>query len=279
MADAIVALHEERDGLFSREDLADYAGRFEEPLRGRFRGYEVLTNGPWTQGIVVPMALQILDGLPLEELGHNSPAYLHTVIQALELSMAGREAYVGDPDFVDVPVARLLDPGYAATRRAAMTERAFGALPAPGDAAPGRSGRALPVRPRAGGALAELARIRRDTSYLAVIDAAGNSVSMTPSDFPISPMVPGWGLTLGTRMTQFPARPQEPDRARARQASARDAPRPDAAARGATRDEPGNAGRRDADTGESAGAAEPPGLRHEPPAGDRGPSRPLPDLA
>lgn len=211
IAEAIVALHERHDGLMSREDLETYAGRWEEPLRGRFREYEVLTNGTWTQGIVVPMALQILDGLPIERLDHNSAAYIHTVVQALELAMADREAWVGDPDFVEVPIAELLDVDYAARQRDRMTERAFGALPPSGISSDGSGASgSRPLSPGRGGALARAPSFGRDTSYLAVIDAAGNSVSMTPSDFPQSPMVPGLGLTLGIRMTQFRLEPENP---------------------------------------------------------------------
>jgi gamma-glutamyltranspeptidase/glutathione hydrolase len=201
IADAIVALHEAEDGLITREDLAGYAGGWETPLRGRFRGYEVLTNGTWTQGIVVPLALQIVEPLPLESFGRDSPAYVHAVVQAIELAMADREAYVGDPAFVGVPAARLLSREHATRRRGAMTRRAFGRMPEPGALAGGaRRARQLP---RNGAAPSVAPRLGRDTSYLAVIDRAGNSVSLTPSDFPESPMVPGTGLTLGIRMTQF----------------------------------------------------------------------------
>ncbi len=209
IAEEIVALHEAEDGFMSADDLATYAGGWEEPLRGRFRDLEILTNGPWTQGIVVPMALQILDGIDLTALGHNSPEYVHTVVQALELAMADREAYVGDPQFVDVPLSTLLDPRFAARRRARMTDRAFGALPEPGavdgDARAAFRPTAAPPKRFAG-----RPRFGRDTSYLAVVDRNGNSVSMTPSDFPQSPMVPGTGLTLGIRMTQFRLDPASP---------------------------------------------------------------------
>jgi gamma-glutamyltranspeptidase/glutathione hydrolase len=199
IAEAIAALHEAEDGLITRQDLADYAGGWEAPLRGRFRGFEVLTNGTWTQGIAVLLALRILEPLDLAALGHNTPAYVHTVVQAIELAMADREAYVGDPAFVEVPVGALLSEPYAARRRAAMTPGAFGALPEPG-----QPGTDAPTawRPEAGRRPSSAA-LGRDTSYLAVIDREGNSVSLTPSDFPRSPMVPGTGLTLGVRMTQF----------------------------------------------------------------------------
>jgi len=211
IADAIVALHERHDGLMTREDLARYQGRWEEPLRARFADYEVLTNGTWTQGIVVPMALQILEGVPLLELGHNSAAYVHRVVQALELAMGDREAWVGDPDFVEVPIEALLDRDYAARQRQRMTARAFRALPASGiEMNVGGATGWRPPAPVRHGVLARAPRFGRDTSYLAVIDRAGNSVSMTPSDFPQSPMVPGLGLTLGIRMTQFRLDPDSP---------------------------------------------------------------------
>lgn len=209
IAEAIVALQESEDGFMSAADLAEYSGRWEEPVRGAFRGHEILTNGTWTQGIVVPMALQILEPLELSDLGHNSAAYVHTLVQALELAMADREAYVGDADFVDVPISTLLDPAFSARRREHMSQRAFGALPAPGQI-PGRGEAAWRPTPPDAARLARGPSFGRDTSYLAVIDRAGNSVSMTPSDFPQSPMVPGTGLTLGIRMTQFRLDPESP---------------------------------------------------------------------
>lgn len=209
IAEAIVALQESDDGLMSATDLADYHGRWEEPLRGHFRGHEILANGTWTQGIVVPMALQILEPLELVELGHNSAAYVHTLVQTLELAMADREAYVGDSDFVDVPTATLLDKTFATERRAMLSDRAFGQLPPPGRI-PGRPYPAWQPPPPDENLLARGPSFGRDTTYLAVVDSQGNSVSMTPSDFPQSPMVPGTGLTLGIRMTQFRLDPESP---------------------------------------------------------------------
>jgi gamma-glutamyltranspeptidase/glutathione hydrolase len=130
--------------------------------------------------------------------------------------MADREDYFGDPNFVDVPIKELLSKEYAAQRRAAMTPgEAFGEMPPSGD--PFGTGEmededlysmlaSLPrPRRRAGTILGGI-----DTSYLAVTDAQGNSISLTPSDFPLSPMVPGTGLCLGIRMTQFRLDPEHP---------------------------------------------------------------------
>ncbi|MCR9096634.1 MAG: gamma-glutamyltransferase [bacterium] len=207
IAEAIVALHEAHDGFMTAEDLAGYAGKWEAPLRARFGGYELLSNGTWTQGIALLMAAQILDGVAVDGLEHNSARYVHTLVQALELAMADREAYAGDPDFVDVPLGVLLSEAFAAKRRAEMGSRAFGALPPPGDVPGDAAWRpASPTRH----AFSAPPRFGRDTTYLAVVDGEGNSVSMTPSDFPVSPMVPDTGLVLGIRMTQFRLDPESP---------------------------------------------------------------------
>jgi len=176
VAEAIVKLHEEKGGLISKEDLAGYEGFWEEPLTGTFGEYTIHANRTWNQGAVLPMALQILEGVDLRSMGQKSPQYIHTLIQAIELAMADREAYFGDPNFVDVPVDGLLSKEFAVLRREGP--RGF-------------------------------ARVA-DTSYLAVTDARGNSISLTPSDFPVSPMVPGTGLCLGIRMTQFRLDPGHP---------------------------------------------------------------------
>jgi gamma-glutamyltranspeptidase/glutathione hydrolase len=221
IARAILQAHEDEDGLFTAADLAGYAGAWEEPLQGRFGPYTFYTNGTWSQGIVVLLALQILAGVDLAAMGHGSAEYVHTVAQAIELAQADRDAYAGDPRFVDVPLARLLSAEYASERRAAMTPRAFPALPAPGQAmaaprSPGEQGgphgQRGPDHDRTSGPRPALARaflFGKDTTHLAIIDRGGNAISMTPSDFPKSPMVPGTGMTLGNRMIQFRLDPDD----------------------------------------------------------------------
>jgi gamma-glutamyltranspeptidase/glutathione hydrolase len=214
IADAIVKLHEEKGGLFTREDLENYAGYWERPLTGTYGDYTIYVNRTWNQGAVLPMVLQTLEGIDLKAMGHNSPQYLHTVIQAVELAMADREQYFGDPAFVDVPIDGLLSKEYAAARRQALTPgKAFGQMPPPGTPSPSIGQQAsvsleqYPDAKQEGRQLLETT----DTSYLAVTDRRGNSISLTPSDFPQSPMVPGTGLCLGIRMTQFRLDPNHPD--------------------------------------------------------------------
>jgi gamma-glutamyltranspeptidase/glutathione hydrolase len=138
--------------------------------------------------------------------------------------MADRDAYVGDSTYVNVPLGTLLSKEYAAARRSQMTSRSFGPMPAPGRI-PGFSVSEatprvdpVPARDRLAGlslaeAVAEASRftVGQDTSQLAVVDAQGNAVVMTPSDFPKTPMVPGTGLNLGNRMNQFRLDPKSPN--------------------------------------------------------------------
>ncbi len=208
IADKIVALHEEKGGLITKEDLANYQGGWEEPLLGHFNEYTFFANGTWSQGAVLPMIMQILEGIDLKSMGHNSPQYIHTVTQAIELAMADKEAYFGDPAFVDVPIEGLLSPNYAAIRRTLITEnQAFGQMAPFGD--PYDFQTFLGIKTVSGVDVRkylntkEEITIGKDTSYISIIDGLGNAVSMTPSDFPESPMVDGTGLTLGIRMTQF----------------------------------------------------------------------------
>ncbi len=228
LAQAIVKMHQEQGGLFTASDLANYKGGWETPVQGSYGEYTFYTNDTWSQGAVTPLILQILDGIDLKAMGHNSPQYVHTVAQAIELAMADREAYMADPAFVKVPLAGLMSPAYAAQRRAQMTGKAFGPLPPPGqpqgaafkpgtvaqNAAPAKSAGIITPANTAGTAVAQLlsgARIGKDTTQLAIVDPWGNAIAITPSDFPKSPMVPGTGLTLGDRMTQFRLDPSNVD--------------------------------------------------------------------
>jgi gamma-glutamyltranspeptidase/glutathione hydrolase len=210
IAEAIVEMHADQGGLFTMEDLATYEGGWEEPLQGTYENYTIYTNQTWNQGAVVPMVMQLLEGVDLEAMGHNSPEYVHTVAQAIELTMADREAYFGDPAYVDVPTDILLSEEYAAQRRAMLSDTAFGDLPPAGDIEGVSQGpRPTPTARTAENPFTGFAA-GQDTSHLAIIDAEGNAITVTPSDFPESPMVPGTGLTLGTRMNQFRLDPTHP---------------------------------------------------------------------
>jgi len=206
IADAIVSMHHEQGGFITAEDLSTYHGGWEQPLSGSYGEYTFYGNGTWSQGIMEPLILQILEGIDLKSMGHNSLQYIHTVTQAIELAMADRDTFVADSDYVDVPLDILLSKEYAAQRRSMMTGRAFGQLPAPG-VIPGYGSNPNASQPEPAqqdDLLAQLDfSIGQDTSQLVVVDSQRNAVVMTPSDFPKSPMVPGTGINLGDRMTQF----------------------------------------------------------------------------
>lgn len=216
IAEAIAQMHTEQNGLITYDDLATYSGGWETPVTGSYGEYTFYGNGTWSQGVVEPMVLQILEGLDLKSLGHNSPAYIHTVTQAIELAFADREAYISDPAFVKVPLETLLSKAYAAERRQLMQTQAFGTLP-PAGQIPGYPTSATQPEGDPAASLGLFSALLRetqpgqDTSQLVVLDQYGNSVVMTPSDFPKSPMVPGLGLTLGDRMNQFRLDPNNVD--------------------------------------------------------------------
>jgi gamma-glutamyltranspeptidase/glutathione hydrolase len=140
--------------------------------------------------------------MPIDRLGHNSPEYVHAVVEALKLSFADRERYYGDPEFVQAPLDELLSDRYAERRRALIDpSRAWPELPPSGD---GRRPIAAPAVP---GRAA-----RTDTSYLCAIDAEGNIFSATFSDSSYdAPVVPGLGIPMSTRGSQAWLNPAHPN--------------------------------------------------------------------
>src|SRR5258706_8918592 len=117
IAKRIAKFSEENGGLISYSDLANFKAEVDEPRTTTYRGYVVNKPGFWTQGPVMLEALNILEGFDLKKMGHNSPEYLHTVIEAVKLAFADRDRFYGDPKFSKIPEERLLSKEYAAERR------------------------------------------------------------------------------------------------------------------------------------------------------------------
>ncbi|EMK00544.1 MULTISPECIES: gamma-glutamyltransferase family protein [unclassified Leptospira] len=227
IADKIAKAHAEHDGTMVKSDLARYSADWEVPLHGNYGPYTIFSNRTWNQGAVVPIVLQILEGIDLKSMGHNSKEYVHTVVQAIELAMADREKYFGDPAYVSVPEKGLLSKEYAAERRKLLQSKAFGKTPPPGDpflfeSTANSKKKTYPKEERivlneetfldltpSFWERTESGKIGRDTTYLSIIDSKGNSLSLTPSDFPQSPIIEG-DITLGIRMTQFRLDPNHP---------------------------------------------------------------------
>ncbi|MBI3937444.1 MAG: gamma-glutamyltransferase family protein [Betaproteobacteria bacterium] len=195
-------------GLMRYEDFAGFSVRFEPTVRTRFDGIEVHACGPWSQGPVMPIALNVLKGYDLKALGHNSADYIHVVTEALKLAFADRHHHFGDPRFVDVPIAALMSESYAAWRRSLLSiEKAWPEMPPAGDprSLAQLAPRCVPA-PRPDDAPGP-----GDTSYVCVIDRHGNAFSATPSDGSnTTPVIPGVGIHCSGRGTQSWADPAHP---------------------------------------------------------------------
>lgn len=204
LAEAMARFCAAEGGLLTGDDLARFRVGHEAPVSVGYGDYEVFACGPWCQGPVIPQALAILAGYDLPALGHNSADYLHLVAEALKLAFADRDKFYGDPDFVPVPIAGLVSPGYAATRRALLDPaRAWPAMPPSGDPRPflGNGHAPLDVTPHRPELVS--APPGPDTAYCCVVDRTGNAFSATPSDSALSsPLVPGLGIALSTRGSQ-----------------------------------------------------------------------------
>jgi gamma-glutamyltranspeptidase/glutathione hydrolase len=172
-------------GIMEAADLAEYDAEAAKPLHVRYRGYDVYGVGLPTQSPVMLEALKILEGFDLKSMGHNSADYIHHVVEALKLSFADRDAYIGDPRFVkDVPIETLLSDQHAQSRRALIRkDRAID-----GVAPPGLQASAKPLYARGPGSHVELAGaaafpdwIESFTTHIDVVDKDRNMVTITSS--------------------------------------------------------------------------------------------------
>jgi gamma-glutamyltranspeptidase / glutathione hydrolase len=192
---------ERHAGLLTGQDLAQWRATVEPPVSSDYRGHTVFKTGPWGQGPVFLQQLALLDGFELGEMRLGGSDVVHTVVECAKLAFADREAWYGDPDFVDVPLDVLLSAEYASERRTLVNDTASGEL------RPGGADARLPVPVK--GALAvgvgEPTRANGDTCHVDVADREGNLVSATPSGGWLysAPVVPGLGFPLGTRGQMF----------------------------------------------------------------------------
>jgi len=196
-----------RKGFLTRGDLAGWRAAAEAPAVRGYRGIEVCKCPSWTQGPVFLQQLALLEGFDLKALGHNSPEYLHTLIECAKLAFADREAYYGDPAFDKVPLGVLLSPEYNEARRGLVGAEASKEF------RPGDGGGGIPAIEDWLDIKAdnEYARMHaHDTTHCDAIDRWGNMVSATPSGGWIqsSPVIPGVGFPLGTRGQMFSLNPR-----------------------------------------------------------------------
>lgn len=203
---------EAHQGLLGYDDLKDWDATVEQPVSFDYHRHTVLKAGPWTQGPVFLQQLALLDGFDIGSFATSSPDLIHIIIECAKLAFADREAYYGDPDYVDVPLRELLSPDYNDNRRTTVGEEAVLEGLHPGTIA-GRIPR-LPTIPDVAegtdGGLGEPTMRTAgpgdgDTCHLDVADSFGNVVAATPSGgwLQSSPAVPGLGFSLTTRGQMF----------------------------------------------------------------------------
>lgn len=214
------ALGREHQALLRGEDLNGWRAHEEDAVSLDYAGVTVFKPGPWSQGPVLLQQLSLLRHMAFDAIEASDPAFIHAVIEAAKLAFADRDAYYGDPDFVAVPLDRLLS--YEHTERrvgliSAEASRDFRPSAIKGFAVdPHLWEAAASRRPASGPASGEplLDETRAalqnapkhgDTCHVCVIDAAGNMVAATPSGgwLQASPIIPELGFALGTRGQMF----------------------------------------------------------------------------
>ena len=162
MAHKIGAYMKAQGGFLSAADLAAHHGEWVEPVSTNYRGFDVWELPPNGQGIAALQMLNILEGFDIASMGSGSADYVHVFLEAKKLAFEDRARYYADPEFNQIPVARLISKEYAAERRALIDlERAARRYP-PGDPQVLEGG---------------------DTIYLTVADGAGNMVSLIQSNY------------------------------------------------------------------------------------------------
>jgi gamma-glutamyltranspeptidase/glutathione hydrolase len=194
---ATVAGYMRRDGgIITLDDLARYETIERQPIRGRYRGFEITGAPPPTAGgLHLIEMLNILEGFDPRGLGFGTAEYFHLIAEVLKIGFADRNACTGDPAFVDIPVERLLSKEHAATRRAQIR--------------PERAGEYGAVVGMTGGVAAGSAH----TTHVTTGDAEGNVVAMTQTLnnlFGAKATVPGTGMLLNNTMALFDPHPGTP---------------------------------------------------------------------
>jgi gamma-glutamyltranspeptidase/glutathione hydrolase len=183
LARRILADMERHGGLLTAADLAAYAPEEREPIRLGYRGFTIATPPPPAGGILVAEMLRILERFDLAALGHNEPAYIATVAEAMKIAGRDKDRHIGDPRFAPPPLDRLLSDAYADACAAAIRAGERASLPRAGSDA-------------------------KDTTTVSCVDAEGMVVSLTHTlGLPSGVIPPGTGMMLNGAMNTFDPRP------------------------------------------------------------------------
>jgi len=192
----IVDQMQRNDGLITLDDLKSYQPAIREPVHGNYRGHDIYSMSPPSSGGThIVQILNILEHYPIDEMGHNSADTLHHMAEAMKLAYADRSEYLGDTDFVEVPLTGLTSKGYAAALRATIdSEKARPSTDIkPGNPTPWES---------------------PETTHFSVVDRWGNAVSNTYTinfSYGSGITVAGAGFLLNNEMDDFSAKPGVPN--------------------------------------------------------------------
>lgn len=185
-------------GLISQADLDGYRAKWREPLRGRYRDYDVITMPPPSGGgVALLQMLQMLEPVDLAQAGYHTPLAVHFITEAERRAYADRATYLGDPDFGTVPTQKLLDVDYNRQRAASMRPK----------------GRATASAALAAG-MGLPGYESDETTHYSIIDALGNAVSCTTTlngAYGSKVVVPGAGFLLNNEMDDFSAKAGVPN--------------------------------------------------------------------
>jgi len=198
IADSIAAAMSANGGLISKKDLAQYQAKARIPLRGKYHGYELITMPPPTSGGVVMLEmLNILENFNLPKLGSLSAQALHYEIEAMRRGYLDRARFLGDPDFVKMPIDRLTSKAYAKTLAASID--------------PNRASSSAELGKDIMTQIASTTE-EEETTQFSIVDKYGNAVSNTytlEGGFGSHVVVSGAGFILNNEMGDFNKKPGE----------------------------------------------------------------------
>ena len=194
-AELLVAEMQRGEGLITLEDLASYRSVWRDPIRGAYRGHEIVSMPPPSSGgVLLVQMLNMLEAHDIKGLGYGSAAAMHRMIEAERRAYADRAHHLGDTDFYPVPIDTLIDKAYAAERFA--------------DFDPARASRSADI------GWGTIPKESPDTTHVSVMDAAGNAVAYTTTlnlSYGAKIVVPGAGFLLNNEMDDFAIKPNTPN--------------------------------------------------------------------
>ncbi|MER9898518.1 gamma-glutamyltransferase [Mesorhizobium sp. M0130] len=193
-ADAIVKASGEKGGILARADFESYAVRELKPVTCNYRGYEIISSPPPSSGgVIICEILNVLEFYPLSYLGAGSAETVHVMVEAMRHAYVDRNSALGDPGFIDNPVAKLLDKNYAREIREKID--------------PFRAGVSQELMPKGFGE-------SKETTHFSIIDNDGNAVAVTYTlngSFGAGVVAAGTGILLNNEMDDFTQKPGVPN--------------------------------------------------------------------